>query len=181
MGTRTSGPHKNISRDNWRSDQTPERRHGEIMVMDETTCRNGMEPLLEKTYAILEWELESMFTNSDNYELLEKIRSRIISEPEACRDCATCNNKQNAERYVKRMNACTTRVNRKKRMDDLKEGCPNCRCNGEFKFNEEKCRGYKGYCEQSGCHDFCWWHAKCNCKLIREYDKQKESLINGEQ
>jgi len=101
------------------------------------------------------------------------IRNQTLAEP---RDCATCNNKHNAAKYVKRINACSMRVHMKKEMDNLKSCCPECRCNGEFKFDEIKCNGYSGRCKKSSCKDFRWWHAKCYCKIIREYDEKKESL-----
>lgn len=106
-------------------------------------------------------------------QAVKAARERVLGEP---RDCATCNNNQNAIKYVRIIQSCTAMVAKKRRMDDLKESCQHCRSMGKFTFDENKCRGYQGHCEQSYCSRFNWWHAKCNCRIIREYDEQKESL-----
>lgn len=114
----------------------------------------------------------------DEYSLAEhdaaiarQAREDVLKEP---RDCATCNNNHNAINYVREMQSCTRRIVNKRRMDDLKECCPNCRSMGKFTFNENKCRGYHGHCEQCSCNRFNWWHAKCNCRIIEEYDEQQK-------
>lgn len=115
-------------------------------------------------------------------------REKVLGEG---RDCATCCNKHNAEKYVNRMKACSQRVFAKRKMDECKQYCHNRSSmliqgksintlTWEFEFAPAKCRGYNGDCEQQTCRHFQWWHAKCSCPIIREYDKQKESLRERE-
>lgn len=109
------------------------------------------------------------------HEKSEAARAATLAEREN-RDCGTCPNNHNAKKYVDTMRSCTITVSKKRKMDELKSGCSRCRSNGVFTFDENKCRGYSGCCEQSGCRNFVWWHSKCNCRIIREYDEHKESL-----
>lgn len=120
------------------------------------------------------------YKSEHDKELAAQAREDVLQEP---RDCATCSNKGNAAKYVKRMQACTMRVHMKKEMDERKECCQE-RCKmgtwERFEFNPKVCRGYNGNCRQDGCRNFRWWHAKCNCPIIREYDKEIESLRPGQ-
>jgi len=88
-------------------------------------------------------------------------------------ECSTCPNKENAESYVMKVRSDIRKAEYRKEMDQLKKCCSECNHNGQFVFSEKDCNGYSGGCEDTHCKDFEWWHSKCRCPLIRQYDRKK--------
>jgi hypothetical protein len=94
--------------------------------------------------------------------------------------CENCPAKEQGKEYFKNLfekdRIDRNNAFREKQMNELKECCHNHDKmwnwdHKKFEFEPNKCRGYHGNCETCTCSKFRWWHAKCNCKIIREYDE----------